>query len=120
VVLAIIGRELAVLVDDFLNADRRQQQRRRHLGPEHRGLQVALGDVAEHPRHQPAPRERVAVGVDRVLGAGAGEDVGRRALVHLLGGAPLELGYRDRDRGGLAAQAADVDLAVIVSRIGHG
>ena len=63
------GRQLAVLVDDLLDADRRQQQRRRHLGPEHRRREVALGDVAQHPRHQPAAREGRAVGVHRLLAA---------------------------------------------------
>ena len=57
------GRQLALVVDDLLDADRGQQQRRRHRRAEHRGREVALGDVAQHPRHDPAPAEGLAVGV---------------------------------------------------------
>ncbi len=113
-------RQLAVLVDDLLHADRRQQQRRRHLGPENGGREVAFGDVAQHSRDEAMPREGGAVGVHRLLGPGAGEDVGGRVGIHLLRGAALELGDRDRDRGRLAAEPAGVDLAVVVGRIRHG
>ena len=113
------GRQLAVLVDDLLDADRRQQQRRRHRGAEHGRREVALGDVAQHPRHDPAAPEGLAVGVNRLLAAGAGEDVGGRASPPSPRGPPLELGDRDRDRGRLAAEAAGVDLAVVVGGVRH-
>jgi hypothetical protein len=112
-------RQLAVLVDDLLHADRGEQQRRRHRRAEQLQREVARGDVAQHPRHDPAPLEGGPVGVHRVLGAGAGEDVVRRPLVHRLVRAPLLLLDRDRDRGRLPTQPAGVDLAVIVGEIDH-
>ena len=50
--------QLALLVDDLLDADRRQQQRRRQRRAEHRGREVALGDVAQHAGHDPAAAGR--------------------------------------------------------------
>lgn len=113
------GRQLALLVQDPLHADRRQQQRRRHRGAEQLGGEVALRDVAQHPRHDLPALEGGAVGPHRALGPGAGEDVIGGALLHRLLGAPLELLDRDRDRRRLAPEPAQVDLSVIVSEVRH-
>jgi hypothetical protein len=106
-------------MDDLLHPDRRQQQRRRNLEPEHGGAQVAFADVAQHPRHDPLAPQRVAIGAHRVLAAGAGADVGGGLGVHRLDRALLELGDRDRELRLLAAETAGVDLAVVVGIVGH-
>ena len=129
-VLAIIGTptaaaaravaQLTLLVDDLLHADRRQQQRRRQLGAEHRGREVALGDVAQHAGHDPPAPEGLEVGAHRVLGAGPGEDVVRRPLRSIVSRAS-----RSRSSTGtgiarrLAAHAPAVDLDVEVGEVRH-
>ena len=63
--------------------------------------------------------EGLAVGADRVLAAGPGADVVGRPRLHRRDRLPLQLRDRDRDRRRLAAQAAHVDLAVVVGEVGH-
>ncbi len=113
------GGELATVVDHLLDPDWRQQQRRRHRRAEDGGGEVAIGDVAQHPRHDPAAAEGLGVGVDRVLAAGPGPDVVGGFGVHRRHRSLLELGDRDRNRRRLAAEAAGVDLAVVVGGIRH-
>ena len=113
------ARQFALLVDDLLHADRGEQQRRRRRRADQLGREVALGDVAQHARHDLAPLEGRAVGAHRVLRARSGEDVVGGPLVHRLAGALLQLRDRDRDRGRLPTQPAQVDLPVVVGEGRH-
>ncbi len=113
------GGQLAVGVDDLLDADRGQHQRRRHRRAEQGHGEVALGDVAQHPRHDPPAPEGLGVGAHRVLAAGPSADVVGRPRLHGLDGTALQLLDRDRDRRRLAGDPAHVDLAVVVGEVSH-
>ena len=108
------GRQLAVLVDDLLDADRRQQQRRRHLGrraPSSRGrarrrraASAARSGAARRPRGwrpscpRSRPRRRRSWPPSPPSSSAA-----RRSSSATATGID----------GRLAAQPADVDLAVV-------
>ena len=115
------GRQLAVGVDDLLHPDRRQQQRRRHRRPEHGGREVAVGDVAQHPRHDPPAAEGLEVGSASCPRCRRRRRRSRRpARLHRRHrpGAPAR-----RPRPGSPdvspLEAARVDLAVVVGEVGH-
>ena len=55
-------RQVGVVVDHLQHADRAQQERRVQLAAEQLDARVALGDVAQHPRHDPPAVEALAVG----------------------------------------------------------
>ena len=113
------ARELAVGMDDRLRSDRRQEDGRREIDPGDARRQVAVGDVAQHPRHDPPALERGTVGAHRRSAAGARVDVGRGSRLHRLLRGPLELPPVNRERLSLAAEAAHVDLAVVVGERGR-
>ena len=101
--------------------------RRRHPRVEHGHREVAVGDVAQHPRHDPPAPERLQVRAHRLLAPGAAEDVGGRPrILEPLLGQALELVDRDRVLGPRAAHAAEEDLRLIAGerrsvggRLGH-
>ena len=110
------GRELALFVEDLLDADRRQQHRGGHRGSGHLRREVAGRDVAHHAGDGAPRPERLQVRAHRVLGPGAAPDVGDRALLEGLLGGALELGPGDRLLGALGGEhPLRVDLAVVVA-----
>ena len=72
--------ELGLGMDDREHADRAEQEGRGRAQAEHLDRELALGVARQHPRPQAAPLERLAVGPDRRLGAGAAGDVVERPL----------------------------------------
>ena len=108
------SRELGLWMDDRLDADRREHHRSGQLGAEHRGAQIADGDVPQHPRDDLPALERLQVGLHRALGAGAPGDVavGRRA--HALSGTLLQRGRGHGHSRSFIGQAAGVYLVLKV------
>ena len=103
-------------MDDREHADRREQERRRRAQPEHLDGEVALGGPDEHPRPQPDPLERLAVGADGRFRACAAGDVVERPLLQLCAGGGLPVLGRD---GPLRA-AGEVDRVLdLASRLQH-
>jgi len=79
-VLDLLIFQLPLGVCERLHADRREQHRRGQRRPQHRARERALGDVAQHPRHDPPAIERLAVGADRLAAPRAAGDVAARAV----------------------------------------
>jgi hypothetical protein len=86
------GFQLAIRMQDSMVGGRGQQDRERQFPAEQRHARVDRHDVAQHPRPQPDPIERLAVPAQRVLlcGAGCHEFVGHRR--HRLAGEHFEFG----------------------------
>jgi hypothetical protein len=87
---------------------------------EQRGRQVALLHVAQHARHDHAPREGRTIGVHGAFQAGATNDVRGRVGGHGGRGAGLERGGRHGHRGALARHAPHVDVGLHLRTVERG
>ena len=102
-------RDVGLAVGELEHADRRQQERGVERAAEQLDRRVGLRGPAQHPRHDPVPREGGAVLAHRVLRAGAGLDVGEGVGGHRLAGRLLEPLGVERDARAASAHPAEVD-----------
>ena len=114
-------RAVGVRVRHAEDADRRQQERRGQALPEELDGEVADGDVAEHPWHEPVALERGHVGTRRPLLPGRAGDVGPAPPLHpALRGRREPVG-RHRHERAAAEGAVPVDPALDeAARAGDG
>ena len=84
-------RTRVVVVGEALEGHRRDQHRRRHLGPQHRGGGGDLGDVDQHPRAKLPLPEGLAVCAQRPPVAGPTSEVTVGAWLQPLLSEPFEV-----------------------------